>query len=72
LGNLEKNLMLWIRKCGGKAKGTWRLTKSRLLPNNRDGIIAQNKLWCIKAKGTRLLTKSRLLPNNRGEIIAHI
>jgi hypothetical protein len=21
LGNLEKNLMLWIRKCGGKQKG---------------------------------------------------
>jgi hypothetical protein len=72
LGNLEKNLMLWIRKCGGKAKGTWLKTKSRLLPNHRGGIIAQNKCCCAKAKGTRLLTKSRLLPSHRGEIIAHI
>jgi hypothetical protein len=41
------------KKMWWKAKGTRLLTKSQLLPNNRDGIIAQNKLWCTKAKGTR-------------------
>jgi hypothetical protein len=36
--------MTQIKATWFEAKGTWQLTKSQLLPNIRDGIIAQTNV----------------------------